>query len=65
MALSTTQIPLSLDSKDHYHLANFYFSQAELQQALQTFLDSEQVNFLYIWAEQGAGKSHLLFALAG
>ena len=64
MALSTTQIPLSLDSKDHYHFANFYFSQAELQQALQTFIDAENINFLYIWAEQGAGKSHLLFALS-
>lgn len=57
MQSSATQIPLRLNPQDVYRFDNFYFKQAELQQAL---LDNK--NFIYLWGNKGCGKTHLLLA---
>lgn len=58
-----TQLPLGLNPQQVYQLSNFHFSQPELQQALHEFCDLATIDFLYLWGDDGSGKSHLLIAL--
>ena len=59
----TTQLPLRLNPQEVYQLDNFYFSQLEIKQALHAFSELTSLDFLYLWGEKGAGKSHLLMAV--
>ncbi|NOQ93181.1 MAG: DnaA regulatory inactivator Hda [Methylophaga sp.] len=59
-----TQLPLQLNLKEVYRFDNFYFSQPELKGALIELAQSIDASFIYLWGEQGAGKSHLLMATA-
>lgn len=57
-----TQLPLRLNPQELYQLDNFYFSQAEIKLALQAFCELTTLDFLYLWGDKAAGKSHLLMA---
>lgn len=57
-----TQLPLRLNPQEVYQLDNFYFSQAEVQQALLAFCELTTLDFLYLWGGKASGKSHLLMA---
>ncbi len=60
----TSQLTLSLASKEIYRLDNYYFSEPEISQALTEFCDLPTINFVYLWGDKGEGKSHLLIACA-
>ena len=53
-----TQIPLRLNPQDVYRFDNFYFMQDELKQ-LEL---SDDKDFIYLWGNEGCGKTHLLLA---
>lgn len=58
MLSAETQIPLRLNPQDVYRFDNFYFIQNELKQ-LESATDKD---FIYLWGNQGCGKTHLLLA---
>ncbi len=53
-----TQIPLRLNPQDVYRFDNFHFMQGELKQ-LEL---SDDKDFIYLWGNEGCGKTHLLLA---
>jgi len=59
-----TQIPLHLTPQELYQLNNFYFGQTELRTAVMTFCQQADVPFLFLWGDQGSGKTHLALAIA-
>jgi DnaA family protein len=63
MQKSATQLPLRLNPQEVYRLDNFYFSQAEIKQALLAFCELTTLDFLYLWGDKASGKSHLLMAI--
>jgi len=64
MSAPATQLTLRLTPQEIYRLDNYYFSQAEINQALNEFCDLQSMDFVYLWGEVGMGKSHLLIACA-
>lgn len=64
MSLSATQLTLKLSPLDIFNLDNYFFVSDEQARALDTFCKTDSVNFLYLWGEQGTGKTHLLLAIA-
>ncbi|WP_430010106.1 DnaA regulatory inactivator Hda [Methylophaga lonarensis] len=64
MTLSATQLTLKLSPRDIYNLDNYFFVSDEQARAVETFCQTDAVNFLYLWGEQGTGKTHLLLAIA-
>jgi len=64
MSAPATQLTLRLTLQEIYRLDNFYFSQTEIKLALTEFSDNGSVEFIYLWGEEGIGKSHLLIACA-
>lgn len=52
-----TQIPLRLNPQDVYRFDNFYFMQDELK-----LLELSDKDFIYLWGNEGSGKTHLLLA---
>ncbi len=58
------QLALSLHLQDDATLASFYEGQnGTLMAALKAFLGSEPVeHYLYLWGEEGVGRTHLLQA---
>ena len=64
MTLSATQLTLKLSPRDIYRLDNYFFGSDEQARAVDTCCHTNAVNFLYLWGEQGTGKTHLLLAIA-
>ena len=64
MSIASTQLTLRLSPQEIYRLDNFHFSNEELARAVNAFCEMQSFNFLYLWGEQGAGKTHLLIACA-
>ena len=64
MSIATTQLTLRLSPQEIYRLDNFRFTNDELARALNTFCDMQSFDFLYLWGEEGTGKTHLLIACA-
>jgi DnaA family protein len=64
MKLPATQIPLRLTPQELYHLNNFYFAQAELASAVESFCQQTEPSFLYLWGGKATGKTHLSLAIA-
>lgn len=64
MTAAATQLPLHLNPSESYQLENFHFAQQELAEALANFCQHNDIDFLYLWGEQGVGKTHLLLAIA-
>ncbi|MBL1319957.1 MAG: DnaA regulatory inactivator Hda [Methylophaga sp.] len=58
------QIPLRLSLQQVYTLDNYYFAQAELEQVVTNFCELTKIDFLYLWGNESAGKTHLLLAIA-
>lgn len=55
-----TQLPLAISWRDQATFANFYVGEnAQLVDSLQSDKDS----LIYLWGEEGSGKSHLLQAV--
>lgn len=64
MNVSSTQLPLRLNPQQVFRFDNFHFNQAELKLALADLCQSDKLNFVYLWGEKSAGKSHLLLAMS-
>jgi DnaA-homolog protein len=64
MSTPATQLTLRLSPQEIYRLDNYYFHQAEINQALFEFCDQQTIDFIYLWGDKGLGKSHLLIASA-
>jgi len=64
MSTPATQLTLRLTPQEIYRLDNYYFHQAEINQALIEFCDQQSIDFIYLWGDTGLGKSHLLIASA-
>lgn len=62
MNVSSKQLPLRLNPQQVFRFDNFHFNQAELKLALADLCESDKLNFVYLWGEKSAGKSHLLLA---
>jgi DnaA family protein len=64
MSVAKTQLTLRLSPQEIYHFDNFLFARAETEQALSAFCQLDNLGFVYLYGEQGTGKSHLLIACA-
>jgi DnaA family protein len=63
MTTIATQIPLRLTPQALYQIDNFYFSQQELNTVVLTFCQQSTPQFLYVWGDAAAGKTHLALAI--
>jgi len=63
MTSSVTQLPLRLNPQQVFNFDNFYFNQVELKQALADLYHPQGVEFIYLWGNKSAGKTHLLLAI--
>lgn len=64
MTATATQLPLHLNPSELYALENFHFAKQELAGAMTSFCREDDIEFLYLWGEEGVGKTHLLLAVA-
>lgn len=60
---SETQLPL-LSPQTVYRLDNFAYASDESAHSVRQFVDAADIDFLYLYGDQGTGKSHLLLAMA-
>jgi len=61
---TASQMPLRLSPQQVYRLDNFYFSQPELAEVVNTFCQQGHMQFLYLWGDSASGKTHLALAMA-
>jgi DnaA family protein len=64
MTAAATQLPLLLNPSELYHLENFHFVQQELSAAVDSFYRHDDIEFLYLWGDEGVGKTHVLLAIS-
>jgi DnaA family protein len=59
-----TQLALKLSPQEIYQLDNFYFAEAPLKSAIQSFIAGDNGQSLYLHGPNGFGKTHLSIAMA-
>jgi DnaA family protein len=55
---------LRFSPQSYYSFSNYFFASKEVEVALVDFSQLMGSDFIYLWGEQGSGKSHLLLAIA-
>lgn len=60
---SETQLPL-LAPQTVFRLDNFAYASDELAHSVSRFIDAADIDYLYVYGDEGTGKSHLLLAMA-